>query len=89
MDKNLKNLRKQIDEIDQEMMNLFIKRMDIVSYIAQTKAINKIDTIDLNREKEILEKINNNSNNLIKSYYSKVQKVLFEISKEYQKTLKF
>lgn len=51
----LENLRKQIDEIDAELLPLFLKRMDCSTAIAKYKQANNLPVLDRVREKEILD----------------------------------
>lgn len=51
----LENLRKQIDEIDAELLPLFLKRMDCSAAIAKYKKANNLPVLDRVREKEILD----------------------------------
>ena len=52
---NLEELRKQIDEIDLAMMDLFKKRMQVSFLIGEYKKTHKLPVLDMNREQEILE----------------------------------
>lgn len=49
-------LRKEIDEIDQELMRLFERRMQISEEIAQYKYSRDIAVFDSSREKEVIDK---------------------------------
>jgi chorismate mutase len=51
---NLDDLRLEIDAIDQEMMSLFRKRMDVSKKIGQYKAENGLPVLDEIREKELI-----------------------------------
>ena len=53
---NLDELRKQIDIIDEQMMDLFKKRMDVSLAIGQYKKENHLPVFDPKRESELLEK---------------------------------
>jgi monofunctional chorismate mutase len=52
---NLEELRKQIDKIDLEMMELFKKRMQVSFLIGEYKKAHKLPVLDSNREQELLE----------------------------------
>ncbi|HAS79745.1 MAG TPA: bifunctional chorismate mutase/prephenate dehydratase, partial [Fusobacteriaceae bacterium] len=54
--KKLDELRVEINEIDQEMAKLFIKRMKIVEGIAKYKQDQGMDVLDTAREKIVIEK---------------------------------
>lgn len=49
-------LRKEIDEIDRELMRLFEKRMQVSEEIAQYKYSRDIAVFDSSREKEVIAK---------------------------------
>lgn len=48
-------LRREIDEIDRELMRLFEKRMQVSEEIAQYKFSRDIAVFDSSREKEVIE----------------------------------
>lgn len=87
MKENLNDYRISIDKIDEEIQELFIKRMEIASKIAEYKHTNNISITNNNREEEIFNKIINNKNKIISNYYLDVQKCIIKKSKEYQKSL--
>ena len=51
---NLEELRKQIDEIDSEMMILFKKRMSVSLQIGEYKRANNVPILDASREFEMM-----------------------------------
>jgi len=53
----MKNSRKQIDEIDDQIIQLLAKRQKIILEIAKYKKENNIDILDRGREEQILAKI--------------------------------
>ena len=80
-EKNLKQLRDDIDIIDKEIMSLLNKRMEISKEIKQYKASNNIAVSDKKRELEILDKCNGMENeNSIKTIYN----TIFHESKKIQ-----
>lgn len=83
---NLDELRKQIDEIDQKMINLFKDRMHVSQMIGEFKKINKLPVFDQNREQEILNKrrVELNDDQLWPFYESFIKEIM-KLSKEYQK----
>ena len=85
---DLKDLRTQINEIDQKMASLFEQRMAIAEQVAKAKKENGLPIFDPKREQEVIEK---NSafvqDPTIKEYYVPfIQKVMNE-SKRYQERL--
>ena len=54
--KNLSVLRSNIDKIDQKILLLIKKRLEIAKKIGQVKKENKLPIKDIIREKEIIDK---------------------------------
>ena len=83
--KKLNILRKEIDKIDEKLVNTFTKRMNLQKEIAKIKEKENIPTESKSREKEILEKWNSYEySKELQSLYERI----FEISKEFQEQLK-
>lgn len=57
MSENLSNLRKQIDDIDAELVKILNKRADLVLEVRRTKKQENIQTYSPAREKQILERV--------------------------------
>ena len=57
MQENLKIYRNQIDEIDEKMQELFLKRMEIVAKIANYKMEHNNIVTDQSRELDIFSRI--------------------------------
>ncbi|WEG73273.1 chorismate mutase [Vagococcus intermedius] len=55
--------RREIDEIDQEIVSLLEKRLTVVNRVAKVKVCNQLEVHDAKREAEVFSKI--------KSYISK------------------
>jgi len=71
---NLENLRKDIDEIDAQIIALLEKRLNIAKNIIKFKK----DVTDTTRENEILTKIKS-------EYIKDIYKTIFENSKKVQR----
>lgn len=54
--KDLNQCRREIDEIDKEIIELFEKRMDIAINVAEYKKRNNIPILNVKREEEVIEK---------------------------------
>lgn len=52
--KDLQKYREEINKIDDEMLKLYIRRMEICSHIGEYKKENALSTYDPDRETEIL-----------------------------------
>ena len=80
----LKDLREQIDKIDDEITSLFKKRLEIVKEIGNKKKQTGKVVNDPDREKNILLRVTENATDVEKMYLKRVFENIFEISKAYQ-----
>ncbi|MDP4132880.1 MAG: chorismate mutase [Bacillota bacterium] len=81
---DLDKLRKEIDLIDDEIISLFIQRMEVVSKVAEYKKENGIKVTQQGREDEILKRVEKLSGEEMAPYSKELFNKLFELSKEYQ-----
>ena len=82
----LSELREQISQIDQDMLELFIKRMEVSRLIGLYKKERHLPIFDERREKEIIDKQKALLNNPdLWPFYKPFIKELMNVSKEYQK----
>ena len=51
----LEEVRKEIDAIDQQLLPLFLKRMDCAKQVAEIKREQHLPVLNSNREQEILD----------------------------------
>ena len=54
---DLMELREQINEIDSEMLKLFLRRMEVAENVAEYKRQNGLPVLDAERERELLANI--------------------------------
>ena len=77
--------RKEINDIDKKMLDLFELRMEAVKKVLEYKKKNKLQILDEKRENEIIQKnlemLNNKS---FEEYYLIFLKGVFDSSKKYQ-----
>ena len=83
----LKELRKQMDAIDCEMIRLFEKRMETAEAIGEYKKQNGISVDDPAREEEMIRRNEKLVSRKWRSYYRRFQKYLFKLSKAHQRKL--
>lgn len=82
----LELLRKQIDQIDEEIEKLFEQRMLIAKKIGEYKKEHSLNILDVSRELEVLEKARKRvKNKELEQYYIELMKYLMTLSKDYQK----
>ena len=84
----LDDLRKEIDLIDREIVNLIAKRIEVVKKVGQFKKENNIPVIDNSRFKKVLNKVgelaekNKISKDFVKDIYNKIHEYMCSIEKD-------
>ena len=85
MDKTkLNELRENIDKIDRELVDLFCRRMDTASQIAEYKRESGMPVYDPIREREKLTAVSNLAAEGMDNYVKQIYSLLFEVSRDYQ-----
>lgn len=82
---SLDKARKEINEIDKEMTELFVRRMQAAKAVAEYKKTNNLPILDKSREKEIIERgasLIDDEN--IRGLYRQFIKKTMELSRSYQ-----
>ena len=86
--KDLPKLRKEIEKLDIELFSLIFERVGLAKKIGRVKFENNIEITNLNREKALINLINNlTSNCLGRDQIESIYKILFKISKDKQKDI--
>ncbi len=78
------NLRQEIDQIDDELVHLFVKRMAIAKQVAEYKKANNLPIYAPAREQEKLLDVAAKAGPEMNSYIHSLYAAIFEISKSYQ-----
>ncbi len=89
MENKLKALRAKVDRLDEEILSLLLKRIELVKKIGQVKTANQMPVFDPAREGEILSRLKKLS--LGKIPDDKLEllfKEIFSLSRSYEKRLK-
>ena len=81
---DLKELRGQIDEIDDQLVELFVKRMDIAAAIGDYKKANNLPVFVPAREREKLKDVAEKAGPEMANYTRVLYSMLFELSRSYQ-----
>lgn len=82
----LEELRREIDDVDKKLVELFQKRMEIVSNVAKYKIENDLPVLNSLREEEVINKnINYLENKELQNYLREFYIHLMNLSKDYQK----
>lgn len=85
---NLDEIRVEISRINEAMLALFVKRMELSAQVAQYKKQNGLPTLDRKREEEILQKVADSTDDEYRQYALQFFKNLMDLSKDYQEKLK-
>ncbi len=85
---NLEEIRKDISAINDEMLALFVKRMELSAQVARYKKDHGLPTLDRKREEAILQKVADSTEEEFRSYAIKFFKYIMDLGKEYQDTLR-
>ncbi len=82
----IEKIRREIDDIDDQMMDLFMKRMELVHAVGIHKKQAAQPISDPKREKEVLDRLKARLSNVnLWPYYKRFVTHMFLLSKEYQK----
>ena len=79
--------RKMIDDIDKQLVKLFVERMSVSAKIADYKKEHDLPVHDAQREREKLASITEMCPQELRDYTSLLYAMLFELSKSYQSRL--
>jgi len=89
MNNRLKRLRKEIDNIDEKILDLLEKRMKIVYEVGELKQELEISVEDLNRENEIIQRLTSHSSGeLTEKQLIRIFSSVFKSSKQIQRDTK-
>ena len=80
----LKELREQIDLVDRELVDLFLRRMNLSAEVAEYKRENHLPVLDPSRERALLEKISDLSGEEFESYTRTLYASILDLSRSYQ-----
>jgi chorismate mutase len=90
MKKTLQDLRKEIDEIDNELLRVIAKRIDIIREIGLLKKEIKIQPLDEKRWQEVVTRIrelavkHNLPLELVEKIYEELHQEALKIEKKYE-----
>lgn len=84
MNKNLDELRVEIDEIDKQMVELFKARMEAANQVAQYKKSKGIPVLDAGRERALLGKVADQAGEELADYIQSMYRTILSASRSYQ-----
>ena len=82
----LLKVRSEIDSIDEELISLFIKRLECANKVAEIKKEYQLPVLNSTREQEIIEKVKSKSGDLAE-FTAEIFKDIMKVSKDYQNSL--
>ena len=80
----LKDLREQINSIDDQLVKLFVKRMSISAQVADYKKEHNLPIFVPAREREILQAVASHAGSELGNYTRVLYSMIFELSRSYQ-----
>ena len=80
----LKDLREQIDLIDRELVDLFLRRMNVAAEVAEYKREHGLPVLDASRERALLDKISELSGEEFETYTRTLYATILDLSRSYQ-----
>ena len=84
---DLNNIRQEIDRIDDQLVSLFIERMDAVGQVASAKRQTGKPIMDHPRERAILNRLTAKAGDTYAPYVKALYSQLFDLSRSYQSSL--
>lgn len=81
---DLNTYRKEIDQIDDQIVRLFQERMDVAAKIAEYKKTQGMPILQPAREREKMAEVSGKSREDMQSYVRVLYSLLFELSRTYQ-----
>lgn len=85
---DIEEARRIINEVDEQLVPLFIRRMKASEQIAAYKSKNGMPTRDMAREQEIMDRVSLGAEEALKPYVRELYGVLFSLSRRYQDQLR-
>jgi chorismate mutase len=88
MNKTLEDLRREIDEIDHDLLKTLAKRMSAVKLVGEIKNLQGLDIVDEKRREELLQKVSDKaealtlSKDFIKELFTKIHDHSVELQKK-------
>ena len=81
---DINDIRKEIDEIDKELVDLYIRRMNCSARVAEYKREHNMPVLDASRERALLNKISELSGSEFEEYTRTLYSTILDLSRSYQ-----
>ncbi len=82
----LKDVREQIDQLDRELVELFVRRMNCSAQVAEYKRNNHMQVLDPARERALLDKVSELAGEEFEEYTRTLYSTILSLSRSYQHT---
>ena len=83
----LSDYRRQIDDIDSQLLALFYRRMDVAAQIGGYKKAHNLPALDAGRERAKLQQIADSAPEALRDYTVSLYSLIFELSRSCQNRL--
>ena len=83
----LKDIRNTIDQIDDQMLELFVRRMEVARDVAAYKKEHGLPILDSGREREVLNRVTEKAGEGLERYAKLLYQTMFDLSRGYQSAL--
>lgn len=83
----LKDIRNNIDTIDNQLKELFVKRMELSKQVANYKKENNMPVLNASREREIISNMTKGMADNMASYTKILYSTIFDLSRSYQSNM--
>ena len=83
----LKDIRVELDKLDDEFVKLFVKRMSLSEEVAKIKIRDGLPLVHQGREDEIIERLSKDYDEETGEYIKALYLQIFELSRQLQKKL--
>jgi len=83
----LKDIRDQLDVLDNDFIELFLKRMSLSEEVARIKIRDGIPVLNAVREQEIINRLTNGMDDETAYYVKELYLKIFELSRQRQKKM--
>ncbi len=84
---DIADIRKRIDELDDELLDLFSQRMTLSAEAAEYKRAHRLPIYDAAREQEIIACMKQKADSALQEEVPEFFSKLFELSRSYQEKL--
>ena len=81
---DINDIRKEIDEIDKQLVELYIRRMNCSAEVAEYKREHGMPVLDASRERALLNKISELSGSELEGYTRTLYSTILDLSRSYQ-----